>query len=192
MGYLKYYRDEREKHGEAYDKKLSGERAVTLVYRKLIRHYKLGYKDYTNVYKYPSLFFTSGNRYSRAGNNCTINLDNGGDFGTLCHEVAHMLQLKKWNVDGRRKQRWHNKKHANIVKRMLAYCKKKSWFEIEIAKKLEPKPVKSEPSKEETKRAELEKLKEKMLRYERKINFYQNKLSKANRSYKLRLRHLQT
>ena len=77
--------------------------------------------------------------------------------------------------------KWHTKVHRKIMKRMLNYCKKKDWFKDELERRLTPK-IKIEPTLEELKQKEIEKLKFKIKKYETKIKMYQNKLKKSIRS----------
>ena len=178
MAYLKYYRDERAEFKEAFEKKMSVKEAE-IVFAKLCRHFKIS----------PRLEWTSGRNHPRACGSYLVRLNiDMNDFGCLCHELAHALHLK--NKSCRDNENYHGKKHHRIMKRMINYCMKKQWFAEELAKRTAPKQVKPAPSQEEIKMKELIRVERNIKRYEKKIKFYSKKLSKAKRSYNLRLTHL--
>lgn len=181
MAHLIYYQTEREIFKDAFSRKL-GTDEVKILVKKLARHYKLG-----EIY----LSWTSGRNHSCAsGWNVTINMDYGKDFGTICHELSHVMQFKKHRM-GKEIGNWHSKMHRNIMKRMIAYCEKKNWFAEEFARRNTPKPEKVINPIEE-KQKELIKAQEKIIKYEKKILFYQRKLAKAKKSYNMRKKHLET
>lgn len=169
MAHLIYYKNERDEFQEEFKKTLSSTDAVIIVIRKLIKHYKLGN---------PNINITSGRNHSNASRwHITIN-NQQFNFGVICHEVAHTYQAKKY---AGQKIRWHTKKHRMIMKRMLHYCERKNWFEEELNRRLTPKPMKPEPTKEDLKRKKLELLEANLKRYTTKVKMYQNKIKKANK-----------
>jgi hypothetical protein len=162
-----YYRKERQ---EITENKRLTEAEAEIVVKKLTRHFKLGEVD---------LDFTSGNRYSRGGRwKITINL-NQLDFHTICHELAHTYQLKRLGFKSG--DRWHTKKHLRIVKRMMHYCQKKNWFEQELNKRLTPKPLKPELTKEELKQQKIQRTKDNIRAWESKLKRAENRLKKLKR-----------
>jgi predicted transcriptional regulator len=122
---------------DSFGKKIPNKEGVELVIKKLLRHYKLGKAN---------ICFTSGRNRSCASRwQITINMDDGNDFGTVVHEIAHMLQAKKGMVkqklqeDGTTKfikQKWHSNKHKRIIARILAYCEKKGYWQQDIEKRM--------------------------------------------------------
>jgi hypothetical protein len=180
MPYLKYYRTEREKYKEAFSQKLESTKEIKIVIGKLLRHFKL---------RQVQVGWNSGNRTSYAGNNgIVINVDNGKDFGTICHEVAHIYQLQK--LYNSKYESWHNKEHEKIFKRMINYCKKKNWFQVELKRRTAIK-TKKVITREDLREIQIQKLQRKIKQYEKKIKIYSNKLKKAQKSLKLRLTYLE-
>lgn len=179
MANLLYYQQEREEFKDAFAQKIPVQ-AIEMVVKKLLRHYKLGN---------PYISYTSGRNHSCAGySKIIINRQYGNDFGTICHEIAHVYQARKKGYG--QGDKWHTKAHKRLMGRMIAYCAKKGWFAAEIARKTAPKPV-IEVSEADMKAQELIKAQERIIRYEKKILFYQRKLSKAKRSYAMRNRYFQ-
>jgi hypothetical protein len=180
MAYLKYYQDEREKYKESFEQKVQSTREVEIITDKLLKHFKL---DMVRIR------FTSGSRHSNASlGRITINMEYGDDFGTICHELAHVYQAQKLH-DSKYKG-WHNKEHHKIFKRMINYCKKKDWFQAELQRRTIEKPRKI-VSKDELKQKYIVNLELKIKQYEKKIKIYTNKLKKAKKSLKIRLKHLE-
>lgn len=173
MANLVYYRNEKEVFKTAFEKKLSVNE-TEIVSKKLIRHCKLG-----EVH----LAWTSGNRHPRArrltwgSRQVLLNID-WNNFGILCHEFAHIRQIVKGNAG----HNWHNKKHWRFMKGMIAYCERKNWFEAELKRRLAPKPIKPEPTKQEIQQQKILRVETKIKRYEMKIKMYGKKLVKAKRS----------
>lgn len=176
MTYLVYYQEEKVEFKEAFEKKFNSTEEAEIVLKKLIRHYKL---------REPSISWTSGRNHAHAGRwNITLHRDHN-NFGFLCHELGHTFTGQKFNDVG------HNKKHKKAMKRFIAYCSKKEWFTTELSRRLAPKAPKSEPTKLEVKAKELIKQQEKIIRYEKKVLFYSRKLSKAKKSYSLRMKNIE-
>ena len=168
MANLIYYQQERSKFREQFDKKMTSEE-FEIVFQKLKKHFKL----------YCSLDFTIGCRHSHASkNHVTINIAQQ-DFGTLCHELAHVLHLQKYEFQGR----WHGKLHERLMKRMLNYCKKRNYFADELARRTAPKLARQEPTADEVKQKEIVHLESKIKRYASKVKMYQNKLKKTQRKF---------
>lgn len=67
---------------------------------------------------------------------------------------------------------------------MIKYCERKSWFEAEIARRTAPKPVKPEPSEQEKKAKELDKIRLKIKSWEGKKKRAENKLKKLRKREK--------
>jgi predicted SprT family Zn-dependent metalloprotease len=180
MAYLKYYQDEKVEFKEAFNKDMISQE-TEIVFKKLKKHFKINHcrLEWTSGRNHPKAFIgLNSSFYSRLRMNYDWN-----NFGVLCHELAHIKLYNDKQICG------HNKKHWNIMKRMIAYCQKKNWFKEELDRRTSIK-IKPEPSKAEIKAKGLIQMQEKIIRYEKKIPFYQRKLSKAKRSYSLRQRHL--
>ena len=169
MASLIYYRKEREDFGIAFTKKLTLKEAE-IVYNKLLKHFKL---------QRVRLEWTSGRNHPCCSSwRICLNIDSN-TFGVLCHEVAHLYQhqFPKYRGNGT----WHNKKHRRVMKRMTAYCEKKSWFEEELKRRTDPKPEKPEPTKDELKLKEIARLENNWKRYQTKLKLYSNKLKKTQK-----------
>jgi len=165
---LVYYRKERTDFQKYYDNKLSGYKSIEIVVEKLYKHFKLGT---------PYLEFTSGWRHSKwSPSRIVINSDHAS-YGLIAHEVGHGLAYKKYGTNV-----GHTKKHRTQMKRILAYLEKKKFFADELERRLAPKPEKPQPTKDDVRDQRIEKSKEKILRYQKKIKFYTRKLSRAKRS----------
>ena len=170
MTNLIYYRDEKKEFQEEFKKELPSLEAVRIVVCKLQKHFKLGDVD---------LDFTSGRNHSHASRwHITINVGQT-NFGVICHELAHVFQAQK--LEHESGDKWHTKKHKRIMKRMLAYCRKKNWFEVELDRRLAEKPIKPEPTKEEQRVHRIRQLEIRKQSYERKIKLSENKIKKLNR-----------
>jgi len=169
MADLIYYRTEKITFQNAFEKKMDTTEAK-IVFAKLVRHFKLGqvYLDWTSGRNHP--------RASRFPRKVLLNVD-WNSFGVLCHELAHIKQMIKGNAG----HNWHNKKHLKYMKGMIAYCEKKNWFEDELQKRLAPKPIKPEPTKDELKASLILRLEKNCKKYQTKIKMYSNKLKKAQK-----------
>lgn len=122
MPWLKFYEKERQQYPEAFTHKVSDEGAKIIV-KKLKRHFKIirlyGLRFYGNS--------GSGSAYP----NGYIRLSHNPSVGMICHEVAHLFNKRKygnWN---------HNKKLMRTIKRMVNYCKRKNYWQEEIARRTE-------------------------------------------------------
>ena len=169
MAYLLFYRNEKEEFKEAFEKKLDYKEA-RIVYEKLKRHYNLyGHLEFTDRIGAGKCWYGSGKIILRWQTN----------FGVLCHELAHLYEYQKYN-----KHR-HGKRLRRIIKSMVNYCKKKNYWEDELAKRTEIK-VKPIPTPEEIRLKKIEKRKQDLIRYEKKLKYYTklytNKIKKSKRS----------
>jgi hypothetical protein len=168
MAHLAFYRKEKELYKEAYEKEICG-KEIEIVFEKLRRHYKL------------HLYLT---RFSRHNGHCIggtrIDVPYRTTFGLLCHEISHAIDHKK------RSKSKHDKKLMRVIGRVIAYCKKKNWWEGEIAKRTKVKPPPPQPTKDEARARKIEKRNADILRYEKKLKYYtklySNKIKKARRS----------
>ena len=170
MAHLIYYRQEYELFKEEHEKNLNSTEECRIVIKKLLRHFKLGE---------PRISFTSGRNHSCAGRwEITINT-NQMNFAVLCHELAHVYQAKR---DGFKSgDKWHTKRHRRIMKRILNYCQKKGWFESELKRRIEPKPEKPEPTKDELRQKKIQRLEQSTKKCLSKIKRYQNSIKKNHR-----------
>jgi len=170
MANLVYYKNENEEFKEAFGKVMTRQE-TEMVYLKLCRHFKL---------RKVSIEWTSGRNHPccNAWRIC-FNLD-WNNFGVFCHELAHLYQFQypKYRGDG---NRFHNKKHRRIMKRMVNYCQNKNWFEIELKRRTEPKPEKPEPSKDELRQIKIKRFEQSTKKCLSKIKRYQNLIKKNNR-----------
>ena len=170
MANLIYYGDERKEFQEEFKKELPNLKAVRIIVGKLQKHFKLGDVD---------LDFTSGRNHSHASRwHITINVEQT-NFGVICHELAHVFQARK--LEHEAGDKWHTKKHKRIMKRMLAYCRKKNWFEVELGRRLAEKPFKPELTKEEQRAKRIKQLEIRKQSYTRKIKLSENRVRKLNR-----------
>ena len=171
MAHLKYYQIEQIEFASEFAKYVPSPRdqSIYLVVKKLYKHFKLGY---------PNLEITSGNRYSRCGSTRIVINRDSANYGTIAHEVAHALDLKKNGHGGR----WHDKKHKRQMKIILNYLKRKNYFEEEIIRRVTPKPPKPEPTKVEVRDNKIELAQQKVLRYEKIVRMYTKKLQKSRKS----------
>lgn len=170
MANLVYYHTEKITFKTSFEKQMTvGE--AEIVFKKLIRHFKLGQ---------PYLNWTSGRNHPRASQlprRVTLNV-NWNNFGCLCHELAHIKQMVKYKLD---EHTWHNKRHLRYMKSMVAYCEKKHWFEAELDKRLAVKPAKPEPTPQDLKVKLIARLEKNCKRYQSRVKLYQNKLKKAQK-----------
>lgn len=168
MANLVYYRNERETFKNAFQKKMKYEEAE-IVFEKLCRHFKLH-----RLYQKLHLHWTSGSRCPKAFGTSAIKLNvDCNNFGVLCHELAHIKSMMKYGKMG------HNKRHQRIMRTMISYCEKKNWFEIELQRRLTPKPAKPELTQQEITTKTIERLGLSCKRYQTKIKMYGKKLHKA-------------
>lgn len=170
MAHLIYYQKENEAFKDAFGRQMDWKESE-MVYPKLCRHFKL---------RRVRLEWTSGrNHPSCASWRITLNY-NWNNFGILCHELAHLFMYQKIGKGG------HNKKHWRVMKRMICYCQKKNWFEEELKRRTEPKPVKPDPTKEEIRLKKIERFERGIKRHQTKIKRCTTLIKKNNR----RIAHL--
>ena len=160
-----YYRKEKIVFEDAYKKELHQQTAMMVV-KKLCRHFKVNHLQ---------VRWTSGrNRPKGSRYYIILNVD-WNNFGVLCHEIAHTIQIRKYDAAG------HNKKHWRIFKRLIRYCRKKNWFEKEFERRTTPKEPKPEPTKEELRQRKIERLEQGIKRHQTKIKRCQTLIKKNNR-----------
>jgi hypothetical protein len=97
----------------------------------------------------------------------------------ICHELTHPLCWRKYN---HRHISHNNKKWKYQLGRIIAYCKKKNFWQEEIQKWRTPKAIEPEPTKQEIQQQKIIKAETKIKKYETKIKMYQRKLSRTRRS----------
>ena len=134
MSDLVYYRDEVLRHPAIEGVKCSRIEAE-IALPKLFRHF--------GVRHIPTIRFTSGARISRAGRHgMTLNVDSM-TWLLLAHEFAHTWDANRrlaWRLKNlragvevfiprefRSSRRWHDKYHARLVDRVVAYIVAKQW-----------------------------------------------------------------
>jgi len=179
MANLVYYKKERADAfiQEVCAKHLTPEEA-RIVLKKIKKHYKMD-----------RLGFSINNR--KRGGACYhqsfdliggwIEVSQPINMGTLCHEFAHALHHKKYpNAKSD-----HNKKHWKLMKGVMAYCKKKNYWQEELQKRLAPTPLKPEPTKEELKLAKIERTKTNLKKANSKLKFWSNKVRKYQKRIRL-------
>lgn len=105
---LLYYMKERLTYDEEFKHKLTFSE-----FRYIFNHLKAHYKFRQDL-EFGGRRCGTCSRYK-----IMISTKNGMTVGTLAHEVAHALQLKK--IPTGSKVRWHNKKHKREMKRVLRY-----------------------------------------------------------------------
>lgn len=159
------------------EKRLTSDEAE-IIFTKLKSHYKLPPKYH--------LRFTD--RLRSCSGRCNywgrILLRWKTDLHTLCHEVAHAIDFTE---DGIRKhKRYHSKKFYRLVSRVCLYCVNHNFWTDELKKRLEPKPIKPEPTESESRLIRIKKKQDDLLRYEKKLKYYTklytNKIKRARRS----------
>ena len=169
---LVYYKKENVTFAEQFSKKLDSEEA-TIILKKMKMHYKLIW-----------LRFGFTNRIRVAGK-CFeqqyIQLKPTTSIGVICHEIAHALYYRKYGKTGHS----HNKKHWRLMKGVMAYCKKKNYWQEELQKRLAPKPIKPESTKEELKLAKIERTKTNLKKANSKLKFWSNKVRKYQKRIRL-------
>ena len=162
---LKFYEKEQKEFGEAYHKKISGDE-IRIVFKKLTRHYRINTR------------LEFGSRWNGHYQGWCIKIPYNTCFGLLCHELAHAYQNQKYNVKG------HNKQLMRIIRRFVNYCKKRNYWQDELQKRTEIK-IKPEPTQEELKLIGINKIKSDLIRYDKKLKYYNklysNKIKKAKR-----------
>lgn len=169
MARLVFYQKEWKVHKEAYEKKIVGNDDTQFIAKKLMRHFKIRCKVISGGTQ-------GGGRAWINSLGSTIRVPRECPFGVLCHELSHVWQHKR---EGKTK---HNKGLARLIQRMVNYCKKKGYWETELAKRNEPKPTKPEPTAQELRAAKIERRKTQIKRIESKIGYYQTLLKKRKRS----------
>ena len=104
MANLVYYKEEREQFKDAFATQLDCATAA-YIFERLKTRYGLKQR-----------LLWHGRR---GGGSCSywrIRLGRPTNVGTLMHELAHAIQLKKGKTD---KERWHTKKHRAIMARLI-------------------------------------------------------------------------
>jgi hypothetical protein len=136
---LKYYSDEHENFRGAYEKILSDDEART-IYERMKSHYKLQQQ----------LTF----RGAVFRGHCTrweVRIPHESPLGLLVHEVAHGIQLKRGKP-----ARWHTKRHASIMRRVLKFVERNmdAWLLV-ANKKYERKTLSMERREHKMKELEI-------------------------------------
>lgn len=175
MARLKFYFDEWKRLPEAQKRKLHGSSDVSFIAKKLKRHFKL---RGTRV-------IIGGVTNGHAGR-WHIQVPRVCSFGMLCHELAHVWQVKR---EGHTR---HSRKMSKLVDRMVRYCEKKGYWETELERKNMPKPEKPRPTKDELRAIRIGRRKDQIKRFESKIGYYNTLLKKAKRSLAALERHYST
>lgn len=176
---LKFYEDEIEgEFSEAHSKRLTQHEAM-IVFDKLKKHYKL---------KWLRMGFNGRRTGGVAVGGGYIELSSEPTLGLLCHEISHIIDRKK------RPKSKHDKKFKSIMRRVVAYCKKKDYWEDELKRRTAPKSKPIALSKNEERLKRIEKRKNDLARYEKKLGYYtklySNKIKKAKRSILMLERNL--
>jgi hypothetical protein len=172
-----YYQED-TKYAEFYSRKIALD-DLQFVSDKIAKHFKLR-KPVISVYGY---------RISRAfkfGSYIKLSRTYGLNFGTLCHELNHFvcwdeITMKKYSQHPIDRIRHGTKKWNRNLQKLLRYCKKKNFWQDEIARRNAPKPPKPEPTKEDIKAKKLRQLEANCKRYQTKLKLYGNKLRKAQK-----------
>jgi hypothetical protein len=80
-----------------------------------------------------------------------------------------------------------------VMRRVINYCKRRNYWEDELNRRTEIK-IKPQPTERELKLKRIEKRKSDLLRYQKKLNYYNklytNKIMKAKRSISMLERNL--
>lgn len=175
MSARKFYTTERVEFRTEFDMKLDSVKA-RIMFDKLARHFKI---CQTLVFR------------NMGGGNCSrwyIKVGYDTNVGTLCHEVAHAVQFKKY---GKFK---HNKKLARILSRVIKYCQKHNYWNDELTRRLTPKPVKVITDNERKVKL-IQNKQEKLVRYEKRLKYftrlYSRKIASVKRSVAMLTKHLE-
>jgi len=172
------YYQENVKYAEFYSRKIALF-DLQFISDKIAKHFKLR-KPTISVYGYRiSRAFKFGT-YIKLSRSCGLN------FGTLCHELNHFvcwneITMKKYSQHPIDKIRHGTKKWNRNLQKLLRYCKKKNFWQDEIARRHTPKPPKPEPTKDELQNKRLALLKSRKDAYERRIRLSENRIKKLNR-----------
>lgn len=179
MARLTYYLNEGIVHGTDGAIKLT-QTETRYVFQKLKKHYKL---------RHALEIWGTGNR-----GNCNpmrIKVSYDSDLSVLVHEVAHGIQEKKVrqrvNPIGRKRLRWHTKKHMKIMARIYKYMMPKlEGWRVMANKKSESHFV--SVRKKENKAKELEHFRKtpkfKLHQIERRIKLWESKRKRAEKALK--------
>jgi hypothetical protein len=176
MAYLKFYEWEWQEFKDAWDIKLSTTE-TKIIFDKLIRHFKLNCR----------LYFKNGR--SGNANRWCVKVPYRTPLGLLLHEISHVRNYQKYDNKG------HNKKLKRTIRTIYNYCKKRNFWQEEIARRTEIKPPKPQPTPIEKQEKKIAKRKADLERYHKRLKYftklYSNKIKKANRSISSLERHLQ-
>ena len=171
-----------EAYQKCNDKGLDSDEA-RIIFDKLRGHYKLRgyYIEFTDRLRSHTGFCWS---YGK------IQVRYRTSFETLCHEVAHAIDFSK----GRYKKfaKTHTKRFYRLVKRVCLYCANHNFWQDEVCRRTEIK-IKPEPTKQEIRQLKIQKKEVALIRYEKKLNYYNklysNKIKKARRSLAMLRKH---
>lgn len=172
------YVKERIVFKDAYEKELDS-RTTLMICKKLCRHFKINHLG---------VRWTSGRNKPKGSRDYILLNYDWNNFGVLCHELAHTIQIRKYSSAR------HNKKHWRIFERVIRYCRKKDWFQDELERRTSSKPIKPELTKKEIRVKKIESLelsvKKAIKKQETRIKRTQNLIKKNNRRISALKRHI--
>jgi len=174
------YHQENKDYAEFYDKPIALD-DLQFISDKIAKHFKIRKPTVTDYG-----FRSSGGKAFKFGNYIKLSRSCGMNFGTLCHELNHFvcwdeITDKRYSLHPIDRIRHGTKKWNRNLQKLLRYCKKKNFWQDEIARKHTPKPPKPEPSKDELRSKRIELLKSRREAYERRIRLSQNRIKKLIR-----------
>jgi len=118
---LIYYHNEWEEFSHEFDIYLDKEQ-IKKISKKLIRHFKLYNIEkvtFNSVRKGHCRYFKSNPPW------CIVDVPSKTSLGLICHELAHAFELLKYKKAG------HSKKHKHLMKRIVTYCRKKDYWDLD-------------------------------------------------------------
>lgn len=169
MARLVFYQKDWEEHAEAFKRNINGDSDIQFIGRKLMRHFKIRCKIQSGGMR-------GGRAWIANWGYSTIRVPRECAFGILCHELAHVWQHER---EGKTK---HNKNLMKLIRRLNRYCEKRDYWKVELEKRNEPKAEKPEPTADEIRQGKIEKRRQQIKKYERKIHYYQSLKKRAERS----------
>jgi hypothetical protein len=119
MARLLYYENERKEFPKEFGTNLNTKEADAII-RKLIRHYKLdNYNSWSFVGTTSSRCITRHETiYNKKIHGKFKFSRTHTSIGVICHELAHAIETIKYG------RSTHAKRHFNIMKRLINYCRK--------------------------------------------------------------------
>jgi hypothetical protein len=166
-----FYREEKVWLKEAFGMILSDD-VARIIHQKICRHLKKNIK----------LRFHGHNGGGRAWYH-EIAVCHNPHLGLLIHEIGH---IQKSFLDDNNDNFAHDWRLKEIMIGLFNYCKKKNFWDAEVKRRLAPKEKKpkEKKSKDEIRILKIEKKKELLKKYNRKIKYYTTLKKKAMRSLK--------